>query len=55
MNPTSYSVRKLYGNRRPWGGWSDFKHRLYRIGVLANPTADVPQAWQEAFKKACGR
>ena len=55
MNPTAYAVRKLYGNRKPFGGWADFKHRLSRAGILANPGADVPKVWQEAFAKACGR
>lgn len=33
------------------GGWADFKHKLYRAGVLTSPVADVPAEWQEAFKK----
>jgi len=55
MNPTIYAVKKLYGGKRPIGGWADFKHRLCRAGVLESPTSDVPQAWMTAFIKACGR
>jgi len=55
MNPTVYAVKKLYGGKKPWGGWAEFKHRLCRAGVIVTPTTDVPALWQQAFLKACGR
>lgn len=52
--PTKAAVRRLYGNRAPWGGWADFKHRLHRAGVLETAQSDVPADWKAAFKKAVG-
>lgn len=46
VKPTVATVKKL----RPMG-WADYKHKLYRLGVISSPTSDVPTEWIEAFKK----
>lgn len=55
INPTAYAVLKLYGGRRLFFGWADFKHRLYKAGVLESTAAPVPAEWVDAFQRARGR
>ena len=46
------AVKRIPGWDR--GGWGTFKIRLKQVLGLPQHV-DVPQEWQEAFKKACGR
>jgi hypothetical protein len=46
IKPSVAAVKRL----RPFG-WSDFKHKLHRAGVIPSPVADVPDEWVSAFLK----
>jgi hypothetical protein len=60
IKPSVAAIKRMYADvngkpRKPFAGWAGFKQKLIAIGVIENSDCDVPQEWQEAFKKACGR
>ena len=59
--PTVANVRRMFKLRRAGCfGWAGFRRSLMEeLGVKPDeggrPAWDVPQTWQDAYKRACGR